>query len=64
MSVKDLFAVRPHVMLNACLSLSWPEKLVPTAKPSSSIQARSLGSESAHPSGSKDVQGAIGVSPR
>ena len=24
MSVKDQFAVRPHVMLNACLSLSWP----------------------------------------
>ena len=23
-SVKDRFAVRPHVMLNACLSLSWP----------------------------------------
>jgi len=22
-SVKDRFAVRPHVMLNACLSLSW-----------------------------------------
>ena len=24
-SVKDQFAVRPHVMLNACLSLSWPD---------------------------------------
>ena len=23
--VKDRFAVRPHVMLNACLSLSWPD---------------------------------------
>ena len=23
MSVKDRFTVRPHVMLNACLSLSW-----------------------------------------
>ena len=23
--VKDQFAVRPHVMLNACLSLSWPD---------------------------------------
>ena len=22
-SVKDRFSVRPHVMLNACLSLSW-----------------------------------------
>ena len=57
-SFKDRFAVRPHVMLNACLSL------VPTAKPSSSTQGRSLGSESAHPGGSKDVRGAIGVSPR
>ena len=26
MSVKDRFAVRPHVMLNACLTLSWPDK--------------------------------------
>ena len=25
MSVKDQFVVRPHVMLNACLSLSWPD---------------------------------------
>ena len=25
MSFKDRFAVRPHVMLNACLSLSWPD---------------------------------------
>ena len=25
MSVKDRFTVRPHVMLNACLSLSWPD---------------------------------------
>ena len=24
-SVKDRFAVRPHVMLNACLSLSWSD---------------------------------------
>ena len=24
-SIKDRFAVRPHVMLNACLSLSWPD---------------------------------------
>ena len=24
-SVKDRFAVGPHVMLNACLSLSWPD---------------------------------------
>ena len=26
MSVKDQFAARPHVMLNTCLSLSWPDK--------------------------------------
>ena len=25
MSVKDQFIVCPHVMLNACLSFSWPE---------------------------------------
>ena len=25
-SVKDGFTVRPHVMLNACLALSWPDK--------------------------------------
>ena len=24
-SVKDRFAVRPHIMLNACLSLNWPD---------------------------------------
>jgi hypothetical protein len=26
-SVKDRFAVRPHVMLNTCLTLSWPNKM-------------------------------------
>ena len=26
MLVKDRFTVRPHVMLNACLALSWPDK--------------------------------------
>ena len=25
MSVTDRFAIRPHVMLNACLSHSWPD---------------------------------------
>ena len=25
MSFKDRFVVRPHVMLNTCLSLSWPD---------------------------------------
>ena len=25
MSFKDRCAIRPHVMLNACLSLSWPD---------------------------------------
>jgi hypothetical protein len=24
--VKHRFAVRPHIMLNACLALSWPDK--------------------------------------
>ena len=24
-SFKDQFVVRPHVMLNACISLSWPD---------------------------------------
>ena len=24
-SVKDRFTIRPHVMLSACLSLSWPD---------------------------------------
>ena len=24
--VKDRFAVRPHVMLNTCQALSWPDK--------------------------------------
>ena len=33
-------------------------------KPSSSTQARGLESESAHSGGSKDVRGAIGVSPK
>ena len=27
-SVKDRFAVRPHVMLNACLALSWPDPMI------------------------------------
>ena len=27
MSIKDRFVVRPHVILNACLSLSWPDNL-------------------------------------
>ena len=26
-SVKDQFTVRPHVILNACLSLSWLDNL-------------------------------------
>ena len=26
LSVKDRFAVRPHVMLNTCLALSWLDK--------------------------------------
>ena len=27
MTFKDRFDVHPHVMLNACLSLSWPDNL-------------------------------------
>jgi len=27
MSFKDRYAVRPLVMLNACLTLRWPDKL-------------------------------------
>jgi hypothetical protein len=27
-SVKDQFAVRPHVMLSACLTLSWPDNSI------------------------------------
>ena len=27
-SFKDRYAVRPLVMLNACLTLSWPDKLL------------------------------------
>ena len=38
MSFKDRYAVRPLVMLNACLTLSWPE-VVPTAKPASATPA-------------------------
>jgi hypothetical protein len=26
MLVKDRFTIRPYVMLNACLALSWPDK--------------------------------------
>ena len=25
-SVKDRFTVHPHIILNACLALSWPDK--------------------------------------
>ena len=28
MLVKDRFAVRPHVMLNACLALSWLDPII------------------------------------
>ena len=27
-SIKDRFVVRPHIMLNACLALSWPDLLI------------------------------------
>ena len=62
-SVKDQFIVRPHVMLNACLALSWPDKLF---RPQSQVaQLRSAPvSESAHTVGSKNVRRANGMSPR
>ena len=28
MSIKDRFIVRPHVMLNACLALSWSDPMI------------------------------------
>ena len=27
-SIKDRFTVRPHVMLNSCLALSWPDLVI------------------------------------
>ena len=36
-SFKDQFTVRPHVMLNACLSLSWPDN---SFRPRSRAQLR------------------------
>ena len=27
-SIKDQFAVRPYVMLNACLAISWPDLVI------------------------------------
>ena len=52
--VKDRFAVRPHIMLNACLALSWLDKLF---RPRSRVTQLRLDtvSESAHTGGSKDV---------
>ena len=49
-SVKDQFAVCPHVMLNACLALSWPDKSFPPPV-----------SESAHTGGSNDVWGMMNM---
>ena len=40
MSVKDRFAVRPHVMLNACLALSWLDK---SFRPQSRVAQLRLG---------------------
>ena len=28
MSINDQFVVRPYVMLNACLALSWPDPMI------------------------------------
>ena len=63
MSVKNQFTIRPHIMLNACLALSWPDK---SFQPQSRVAQFRLApvSESAHTGGSKDVWRANGVSPR
>ena len=63
MSVRDRFAVRPYVMLNACLALSWSNK---SFRPRSRVaQFRPAPvSESVHTGGSKDVRRANGVSLR
>ena len=39
-SIKDRFAVRPHVMLNACLALSWPDSMI---RPQSRVAQFRLG---------------------
>ena len=63
MSVKHRFAVRPHVMLNACLALSWSDK---SFRPRSRVAQFRIApvSECVHTGGSKDVWIANGVSPR
>jgi len=63
-SVKDRFTVHPHVMLNACLSLSWSDNSFRSRSQVAQLRLDCPGSESVHSSGSKDVRGAIGVSPR
>ena len=63
-SVKDRFAVCPHVMLNACLSLIWPDNSFRPPSQVAQLRPDCPGSESAHSGGSQDVRGAIGVSPR
>jgi hypothetical protein len=61
-SVKDRFTVHPHVMLNACLALSWSDK---SFWPWSQVAQLRPGPliESAYSGGSKDVRRANGVSP-
>jgi len=63
-SFKDRYVVRPRVMLDACLTLSWPVK---------SLRPRSLQCLSGRiprsvkvrtPFGSKDVRGVNGIRPR
>ena len=63
-SFKDRFTVRPHVMLNACLSLSWPDNLFRPRSQVAQLRPNCPRSESAHSGGSKDVWRANGVSPR
>jgi len=65
-SIKDRYAVRTRVMLNACLPLSWSHKsFVPTVKPTSASPAGYPDLVKVRfPVGSKDVQGVNGVRPR
>ena len=40
--IKDQFTVRPHVILNACLALSWPDLMI---QPRSQVAQFSSGSD-------------------
>ena len=63
MSVKDRFAVRPDIMLHACLALSWLDKSFRLRSQVAQFRL-ALVSESAHTIDSKDVWRANGVRSR